>query len=104
MRFCNAMSNFDKRHLFVACVLNLPLNIQMHHYRSQRARKWSLILAHDSRQLHCAPTYIAVPLLGPHQPWYIESTLYMAVIIHILHDENQSLLKTVVSARGLNQK
>ena len=25
-------------------------------------------------------------------------SVYMAVIIHILHDENQSLLKTVVSA------
>ena len=30
-------------------------------------------------------------------------SVYMAVIIHILHDENQSLLKTVVSARRLNQ-
>ena len=30
-------------------------------------------------------------------------SVYMAVIIHILHDENQSLLKTVVFARGLNQ-
>ena len=31
-------------------------------------------------------------------------SVYMAVIIHILHDENQFLLKTVVFARRLNQK
>ena len=31
-------------------------------------------------------------------------SVYMAVIIHILHEENQSLLKTIVSARRLNKK
>ena len=34
-------------------------------------------LAHDSRPIYGAPTYIGVPLLGPHQPRYIESTLYI---------------------------
>ena len=55
--------------------VNLPLNIQKLHYRLQRAGKWSLILAYDSRLIYRAPTYIVVPLLRPHQPWYIESTL-----------------------------
>ena len=40
------------------------------------AGEWSLILAHDSRPTYRALTSIAVPLLGPHQPWYIKSTLY----------------------------
>ena len=58
--------------IFIAYVLNLPRNMQKPHYHSQRARKWSLILAHDGRLLYHAPTYITVPLLGPHQPRYIE--------------------------------
>ena len=62
--------------IFVAYVLNLPLNIQRSHSHSQRAGKWSLILAHDRRPIYRAPTYIAVPLLGPHQPRYIGLTLY----------------------------
>ena len=62
--------------IFIAYVLNLPLNTQRPQYHSQRAGKWNLILAHDSRPIYRAPTYIAVPLLGPHQPRYIESTLY----------------------------
>ena len=61
--------------LFVAYVLNLTLNTQRSHSRSQRAGKWSLILAHDRRPIYRAPTYIAVPLLGPHQPRYIGLTL-----------------------------
>ena len=61
---------------FVAYVLNLPLNTQRSHPRSQRAAKWSLILAHDRRPIYRAPTYIAVPLLGLHQPRYIGLTLY----------------------------
>ena len=63
--------------IFVAYVLNLPLNTQRSHSRSQRAGKWSLILAHDRRPIYRAPTYIAVPLLGPHQPRYIGLTLYL---------------------------
>ena len=63
--------------IFVAYVLNLPLNTQRSHSRSQRAGKWSLILAHDRRPIYRAPTYIAVPLLGPHQPRYIGLTLYI---------------------------
>ena len=62
--------------ILVAYVLNLPLNTQRSHSRSQRAGKWSLILAHDRRPIYRAPTYIAVPLLGPHQPRYIGLTLY----------------------------
>ena len=62
--------------IFVAYVLNLPLNTQRSHSRSQRPGKWSLILAHDRRPIYRAPTYIAVPLLGPHQPRYIGLTLY----------------------------
>ena len=54
--------------IFVAYVLNLPLNPHRPHYRSQRAGKWSLILAHDRRPIYRAPTYIAVPSLGPQQP------------------------------------
>ena len=62
--------------IFVAYELNLPLNTENPHYRSQRAGEWSLIWAHDSRPIYRALTYIAVPLLGPHQPRYIWSTLY----------------------------
>ena len=47
------------------------------HYRSQRAGEWSLIWAHDSRPIYRALTYIAAPLLGPHQPRYIGLTLYI---------------------------
>ena len=63
--------------IFVAYVLNLLLNTQRSHSRSQRAGIWSLILAHDRRPIYRAPTYIAVPLLGPHQPRYIGFTLYL---------------------------
>ena len=48
--------------LFVAYMLNLPLTMQKPHYRSQRAWKWSLILAHDSRPICRTPTYFVVPL------------------------------------------
>ena len=61
--------------ILVAYMLNLPLNMQKPHYYSQCARKWSLISAYDSCLIYCAPTYIAVPLLGPHQLQYIESIL-----------------------------
>ena len=63
--------------IFVAYVLNLPLNTLRSHSRSQRAGKWSLIMAHDRRPIYRAPTYIAVPMLGPHQPRYIGLTLYL---------------------------
>ena len=63
--------------IFVAYVLNLPLNTLRSHSRSQRAGKWSLIMAHDRRPIYRAPTYIAVPMLGPHQPRYIGLTLYV---------------------------
>ena len=71
--------------IFVAYVLNLPLNTQRSHSRSQRAAKWSLILAHDRRPIYRAPTYFAVLLLGPHQPRYIGITLYLHFIsfLHI---------------------
>ena len=62
--------------IFVAYELNLPLNMEKPHYRLQRDGEWILILAHVSRLIYRALTYIAVPLLGPHQPQYIESTLY----------------------------
>ena len=62
--------------IFVVYMLNLPLTMQKPHYCSQRAGKWSLILAHDSRPICRTPTYFAEPLLGPHQPRYIESTRY----------------------------
>ena len=62
--------------IFVAYELNLPLNMEKPHYRSQRAGEWGLIWAHDSRPIYRALTYIAVPLLGPHQPRYIGLTLY----------------------------
>ena len=55
--------------------MNLRLNTQKHHYRSQRTLKWIIILAHDSCPIHHAPSYIAVPLLGPHQPRNIEYTV-----------------------------
>ena len=70
--------------IFVAYVLNLPLNTQMSHSRSQRAGKWSLILAHHRRPIYRAPTYIAVPLLGPHKPRYIGLTLYCGQI-NLIH-------------------
>ena len=65
--------------IFVAYVLKLLLNTQRSHSRSQRAGKWSLILAHDRRPIYRAPTYIAVPLLGPHRPRYIGLTLYNSI-------------------------
>ena len=72
--------------IFVAYMLNLPLNTQKPHYCSWHARKWSLIVAHDSRLIYRAPTYIAVPLLGTHQPRYIGSTLYQQYIgLHRYH-------------------
>ena len=69
--------------IFVAYVLNLLLNTQRSHSRSQRAGKWSLILAHYRRPIYRAPTYIAVPLLGPHQPRYIGLTLYQSHTLFI---------------------
>ena len=73
--------------IFVAYELNLPLNMEKPHYRSQRAGEWGLIWAHDSRPIYRALTYIAVSLLGPHQPRYIGLTLYlvkcgMKLLIH----------------------
>ena len=65
--------------IFFAYALNLPLNTQRPHHRSQRAGKLGLcgwILAHGSRLIYCAPTYIAVPIHGPNQPRYIGLTLY----------------------------
>ena len=38
--------------ILVAYMLNLPLNMQKPNYCSQRARKWSLILAYDSRLIY----------------------------------------------------
>ena len=68
--------------IFVAYELNLPLNMEKPHYRSQRAGEWGLIWAHDSRPIYRALTYIAVPLLGPHQPRYIGLTLYIYIYIY----------------------
>ena len=70
--------------IFVAYVLNLPLNTLRSHSRSQRAGKWSLIMAHDRRPIYRAPTYIAVPMLGPHQPRYIGLTLYLGLFIELV--------------------
>ena len=75
-RFCNATSNFDKCHYIRCYVLNLLLNTQRSHSRSQRAGKSSLILVHDRCPIYRSPTYITVPLIGPHQPRYIGLTLY----------------------------
>ena len=75
---CTVTSTFDKWH-DIAYELNLPLNMEKPHYRSQRVGEWSLIWAHDSRPIYRALTYIAVPLLGPHQPQYIGLTLYWSV-------------------------
>ena len=80
--------------IFVAYVLNLPLNTQRSHSRSQRAGKWSLIFAHDRRPIYRAPTYIAVPLFGPHQPRYIGLTLYKARLIIETRFENSSVRRS----------
>ena len=56
--------------------INLLLNMEKSHYHSQRAGEWSLILAHVSRPIYRALTYIAVPLLGPHQPRYYPVVYY----------------------------
>ena len=74
---CKILINVN---IFIAYLLTLSLNTQRPHYRSQCAGKWNLILAHDSRPIYRASTYIAVPLLGSHQPRYIESTLYHLII------------------------
>ena len=68
--------------IFFAYALNLPLNTQRPHHRSQRTGKLGLcrrILDHGSRPIYRAPTYIAVPFHGPHQPRYIGLTLYCVV-------------------------
>ena len=64
--------------IFVAYVLNLPLNTQRPYHRSQRARKLGLDFGSwpVARYIVLPVIYIAVPLLGPHQPQYIGSTLY----------------------------
>ena len=62
--------------IFVAYKFSLPLNMEKPHYRSQRAGEWSLIRVDVSRPIYRPLTYIAVALLGPHQPRYIESNLY----------------------------
>ena len=87
--------------IFVAYVLNLPLNTQRSHSRSHRARKWSLILAHDRRPIYRAPTYIAVPLLGPHQPRYIGLTLYNEYIHNIFIQHCGYWWPAVVAPRHL---
>ena len=69
--------------IFIAYELNLPLNMEKPHYCSQRAGEWSLIWAHDSRPIYRALIYIAVPLLGPHQPRYIGLTLYKDVVLPV---------------------
>ena len=75
-RFCNATPNFDKCH-YIRC---LCAEFAAKHTGPITAHKalenLAWILAHDSRPIYRAPTYIAVPLLGPHQPRYIWSTLY----------------------------
>ena len=38
-------------------------------------------MAHDRRPIYRAPTYIAVPMLGPHQPRYIGLTLYVVSVV-----------------------
>ena len=79
--------------IFVAYELNLPLNMEKPHYRSQHAGEWSLIWAHDSRPIYRALTYIAVQLLGPHQPRYIGLTLYhySATLFHTRSNPGYSL-------------
>ena len=47
--------------------------------------------AHDSRPIYRSLTYIAVPLLGPHQPRYIGLTLYMARKTTLVSDLNMLL-------------
>ena len=70
---CQILINVN---IFFAYVLNSPLNTQRPHYRSQHTGKWNLILAQDRHPIYRTLTYIAVPLLGSHQPQNIESTLY----------------------------
>ena len=83
--------------IFVAYVRKLPLNTQRSHSRSQRAGKWSLILAHDRHPIYRAPTYIAVPLLGPHRPRYIGLTLYK----HIWTDTQDNSQVAPTSRKGM---
>ena len=75
--FCNATSNFDKCH----DILCLRAEFAVKHTKapSPLTTRWNLawILAHGSRPIYRAPTYIAVPFHGPHQPRYIGLTLYM---------------------------
>ena len=58
-------------------MLNLWLHMQNPHYHSYRAGTRNMILTFDSRPIYSALTYITVPFLGPQQPRYIESTLYI---------------------------
>ena len=76
MRFCNATSDFDKYH-YIRCLhaefatkhSKAPLSLTTRQKMKPDFCSWQSPIYH-------APTYIAVPLLGPHQPWYIESALY----------------------------
>ena len=50
--------------VFVAHLLNLPLNTQRPHYRSQHAGKWNLISAHERQPIYSAPSYYPRPVLA----------------------------------------
>ena len=94
--------------IFVAYELNLPLNMEKLHYHSQSTGEWRLIWAHDSRPKYRSLTYIAVPLLGPHQPRYIGITLYMVYTVETPYNTNvgvqqipdRAIWKPVVAKRN----
>ena len=68
--------------IFVAYELNLPLNMEKPHYRSQRAGEWSLIWAHDSRPIY--RLYRGTIAWTPPTAIYIGLTLYYVIVIRMM--------------------
>ena len=69
--------------IFFAYALNLPLNTQRPITAHNALENLAWILAHGSRPIYRAPTYIAVPFHGPHQPRYIGLTLYKGFLLYL---------------------
>ena len=78
-QFCNATSDFDKRR----CIRCLRAEYTAKHVKAPLSltnalENGAFVWLMTSLPIYRAPTYIAVPFLGPQQPQYIGSTLYLA--------------------------
>ena len=80
-RFCNATSNFDKCHDILCLRAEFAAKHKGPITAHNALENFAWILAHGSRPIYRAPTYIAVPFHGPHEPRYIGLTLYVATVL-----------------------